>query len=59
MAVSSVRGQHMVVVSGVRGEDDECDFGITQQGVLMGLLEQPSLPLGEAHLLAHPVLDLS
>lgn len=46
VAMSSVRVQHIVVVSGVREEDFECDFGITQQGELVGLLEQPSLPLG-------------
>ena len=70
--ISNTRGEYIVavsgvrptthggtIVSGVRGEDFECDFCITQQGKLMGLLKQPFLPLGEAHMLSRSALDLS
>lgn len=40
------------------GEDDEGDLDVAEQGELEGLLEDPRAALGEAHLPAHPVLDL-
>lgn len=41
----------------MRGEDDDADVGVAEDGELPGLLEQPGAALAEGHLPVHRVLD--
>ena len=50
-------GAGVIIKSAGAGEDDEADFGVAQDGELLGLLHQTIPPLGEGHLPAGGVVD--
>jgi hypothetical protein len=52
-----VPGGGEVVELAVRGEDDDADVGVAEDGELPGLFEQPGAALAEGHLPVHRVLD--
>jgi len=52
-----IPGGGEVVELAVRGEDDDADVGVAEDGELPGLLEQPGAALAEGHLPVHRVLD--
>lgn len=52
-----VPGGGEVVELAVRGEDDDADVGVAEDGELPGFLEQPGTALAEGHLPVHRVLD--
>lgn len=55
--LDGVPGGGEVVELAVRGEDDDADAGVAEDGELPGLLEQPRAALAECHLPVHRVLD--